>query len=230
LDLPRLPFAAAEARTAAGYGRGSVLRLRAEASESFVKHAALDRFAVLHFAAHAVADPGSVSRTALALAPGDGEDGLLHPGEITRLRLGARVVILSACRTAAGASVAGEGLQGLTSALLEAGARAVVASRWKVEDRATAALMADLYEGLADGMALDASLQRAQRMARDRGTPAADWAAFVVTGDGGGGVALARPWPVSRLWLLGAVALAGLVVWWASRRGAPLPPADSGAP
>ncbi len=104
MGLPRLPFAATEARTAVGYGRGSELRLRAEASESFVKQAVLDRYAVLHFAAHAVADPGSVARTALVLAPGGGEDGLLHPGEISRLQLGGSVVILSACRTAAGNS------------------------------------------------------------------------------------------------------------------------------
>src|SRR4029079_17985556 len=103
------------------------VRLGADASAAFLKHAELRGYRVLHFATHALVDERSAARTALALAPGEGEDGFVGPAELASLGLGADLVILSACRTAGGAVIEGEGIQGLTAPLLEGGARAVVA-------------------------------------------------------------------------------------------------------
>ena len=136
--LPRLAASGEEARAVARYaGGGSEVRVRNEASEEWLKHARLDRFRVIHLATHAVVDESSLSRTALALAPGSREDGFLSPADLAGLRLNADMVVLSACRTAGGVTVAGEGVQGLTTPLVAAGARSVVATQWRVGDRST---------------------------------------------------------------------------------------------
>lgn len=80
----------------------------------------------------------------------------------------------------------GEGLLGLSRAFIHAGARAVAATMWAVEDRETAWLMRRFYEELSEGVAPDEALQRAQLAAiASGGTRAAPgtWAAFVLFGE-----------------------------------------------
>ena len=135
-------------------------------------------------------------RTALALTPGNGEDGFVTPGDLGRLRLTADLVVLSACRTAGGMVVDGEGMQGLTAPLLEAGARSVVATSWRVGDERIVPLVERFYAGLARGMPVLDALRSAKLAARRDGAPPAVWAAFTVVGDPFATVALrpfARP-------------------------------------
>src|SRR6185436_8040944 len=101
---------------------------------------------VLHFATHAVVDDWTSDRTALALAPGQGEDGSLTPAEILGLDLGVDLIVLSGCRTAAGPVVRGEGVQGLTAPLIAAGARAVVATLWPIRDADALRLVRHFYD------------------------------------------------------------------------------------
>src|SRR6266536_2870855 len=83
--------------------------------------------------------------------------------EIYNLRLNADLVVLSACQTALGKEIRGEGLIGLTRGFMYAGATRVVASLWSVEDRATAELMKRFYRGmLTKGMRPAAALREAQ--------------------------------------------------------------------
>ncbi|MBX6330674.1 MAG: CHAT domain-containing protein, partial [Gemmatimonadaceae bacterium] len=103
----RLVASGREAELVARYGTASVVRVREGASESYLKHAPLDSFRVIHFATHAIVDDRSVARTALALAPGDGETGFVSPGDLAALHLDADLVVLSACRTAGGVLVTG---------------------------------------------------------------------------------------------------------------------------
>ena len=68
--------------------------------------------------------------------------------DIYNLRLGADLVVLSACRTALGGEIKGEGLIGLTRGFLYAGAPRVVATLWEIDDRTTAEAMKRFYEGM----------------------------------------------------------------------------------
>ena len=74
-------------------------------------------------------------------------DGLITAREIVReWKLRAELVTLSACETALGKELPGEGYIGLASAFLQVGARCVLVSLWNVDDEATALLMRRFYE------------------------------------------------------------------------------------
>ncbi len=219
----RLEGSGREARLVARYSSGAEVRLREEASASYLKHAPLERFRVIHFATHAVVDERSVSRTVLALAPGGGESGLIGPGDLAALRLDADLVVLSGCRTAGGVVVEGEGVQGLTAPLIQAGTRSVVASQWRIGDRSTIAFIQDFYQALTRGMPVGDALRAAKLDALHRGAPPREWAAFTIVGDPLVHVPLEAPWP--RAWpsvVLAVVALAlgaGSIVILRGRRG-----------
>ncbi|HEU4525963.1 MAG TPA: CHAT domain-containing protein, partial [Gemmatimonadales bacterium] len=221
--LPRLEGSGEEARTVARYAAGgSEVRTRAEASEAWLKSSPLEGFDVIHLATHALVDERSLSRTALALAPGGADDGFLSPADIAGLRLDADLVVLSACRTAGGVTVAGEGVQGLTTPLVAAGARSVVATQWRVGDRSTVRLVADLYDGLARGLTVADALREAKLAALRRGAPPAEWAGFTVVGDPTAKVPLTVPRrsPVDLRVASGLVVALGLTGYWALRRRA----------
>jgi CHAT domain-containing protein len=211
--LPRLTASGDEVREVARYSPGeAVVRLRNDASEAWIKRTSLAPFDVIHLATHALVDEASLARTALALAPGSGEDGFLSPADLAALKLRADLVVLSACRTAGGVMVAGEGMQGLTTPLIEAGARSVVATQWRIGDRSTVRLVNDFYAGLGHGQPVAVALRGAKLAAIRRGAPAGEWAAFTVVGDPLARVPLREPAPRTRLWVWAAAGLALLLV------------------
>lgn len=181
--LSRLTESAREARLVAAYAPGSMVRLREAASAAYLEHAPLAAFDVIHFATHALVDDERMGRSALALSPGGGESGFVTPGDLAALRLRADLVVLSACRTAGGVIVTGEGVQGLTAPLLRAGARAVVATGWRIDDRRTVGFVRRFYDALARGEDVAAALRASQIEAIRSGAPPRDWAAFEVVGD-----------------------------------------------
>ena len=182
--LPPLPSAAAEARDVGRTTARSVVRLGRDASESALKRGSLADVSILHFASHAVVDPAGLRGTALLLAPGGGDDGIVRPEELSALRLDAELVVLSACATAVSGGHAGdEGLRGLVAPLIEAGTRGVAATLWGVEDEAQRLLMRRIYQRLVRGEATAAAIRGAKLDAiRDGGAPR-DWAALVLWGD-----------------------------------------------
>jgi len=102
------------------------------------------------------------------------------------LNLPADLVVLSACNSALGKEVRGEGLVGLTRGFMYAGAARVVASLWKVDDAATAEFMKMFYRKmLKDGMRPAAALRAAQAemSAQKRWQSPYYWAAFVLQGE-----------------------------------------------
>ena len=219
-----LPGARREARAVARFAPHRTVLTGAAATESALKGGDLASFRVIHLASHAVTTDASPLRTAVALAPDDRDDGFLTAAELGELDLAADLVVLSACETARGRVIGGEGLQGLAAPLLAAGARAVVASLWDVDDRATARLMRDFYAAMADGAPAADGLARAQRAAIARGEPAAVWAAFTLIGDPFAAPPLARPKaPPAGLVLVLVALLLGLAAKVARRgRGAGL--------
>jgi CHAT domain-containing protein len=198
-DLQALPFAGSEARSIFRFGgQGSEIWLGPDASERRIKSRDLRRFGVLHFATHALLSNRAPTRSALVLA-GDraGENGLLQAREIYRMRLASDLVTLSACRTARGHLLPGEGVEGLAQAFFHAGARSVVASLWNVGDRRTANLMKKFYGHLAEGEPKASALRRAKLdlLREDPDLAPRYWASFVLLGDGEGRVVLVRERP-----------------------------------
>lgn len=155
------------------------------ASESFLKHAPLNTFSVVHVAAHARANAAYPERSALFLTPGDPrEDGWVQPHEIAALDLRGAVVALSACDSAEGSLIPGEGPLSLARAFFAGGASAVVATRWPLRDDDAASLMDYSYRSLSAGRSVAAPLRDARLRAQNDGLPPAAWASVVVLGDG----------------------------------------------
>jgi CHAT domain-containing protein len=214
-ELPRLAGSGREARLVARYASEAVVRLRGDASAAYLKHAPLGRFRVIHFATHAVVDERSAARAVLVLAPDGNDNGRVGPGDLATLRLDADLVVLSGCRTAGGLVVEGEGVQGLTAPLIQAGARSVVASQWRIPDRSTIPFIQGFYQALAEGLPVGDALRAAKLDAIRHGTPAREWAAFTTVGDPLVRVPLTVPGPdpwrltmVTATIVLGAAALA----------------------
>ena len=122
--LAALPWARREAHAIARTLRldASQVREGGAASEVFLKQAPLGRFAVLHFAVHArPMTHFQIDRR--VLAPGSAaEDGRLQPPEIAALDFGGRLVVLSACDSATGFLLSGEGPLSLARAFFAGGA------------------------------------------------------------------------------------------------------------
>ncbi|MFH1501752.1 MAG: CHAT domain-containing tetratricopeptide repeat protein [Candidatus Eisenbacteria bacterium] len=164
--LPRLPGTRDEVLALQGVIDGPVVLLGPDASEEalveFAESGRMSDFDILHLATHAHVDDRVPGRSALVLSQvglpdpiaavtsGDRVfDGILTAREIvSEWDLGADLVTLSACETALGREVGGEGYIGLAHAFLQAGARSLLVSLWKVEDRATSLLMTRFYENL----------------------------------------------------------------------------------
>jgi CHAT domain-containing protein len=113
------------------------------------------------------------------------QDGYLRLGDIYKLRLSADLVVLSSCESALGKDLEAEGIIGLPRGFLYAGAKSVIASLWKVNDQATAKLMAGLYARIQRGESPSAALRGAQlEMVHDeQWSKPYYWAAFALQGD-----------------------------------------------
>ena len=92
-----------------------------------------------------------------------------------------------------GVLVGGEGVQGLTSPLLQAGARSVVATNWRISDQRVVPFIERFYDGLARGLPVTDALRAAKLSAVQAGEPPRIWAAFVAIGDPGVTVPLRAP-------------------------------------
>ena len=174
--LQRIPSTGAEARAIiaiVGPAEDTLALTGLDASRPRVFAAPLDRYRIVHFATHAVADDEDAALASLALsrwnARGEPIDGDLRLYDITQLRLNAELVVLSGCETALGKEIAGEGPIGLSQAFLRSGARSVVASLWRVPDSSTAVLMREFYRQLlTNGQNPAAALQLAQDAVRQQ--------------------------------------------------------------
>lgn len=179
--LARLPFAADEARQIArrfdAQGADVLLGSKATRENWLALHP--ERFRYLHFATHAQVDDRRPERTRLILAGGS-----LTLADIRRLDLPADLVVLSACDSALGRRVRGEGIIGLPHAFLAAGAREVLVALWRVDDRGTAEFMERFYAEIVAGHTSAEALRRVRRASVSAGDHPSVWAPFVLISGG----------------------------------------------
>ena len=150
----------------------------------------LARYRIIHLATHGVVNDRhpELSGIVLSLFDRDGkaEDGYLRLNDIYNLHLPVDLVVLSACSTALGKDIVGEGLVGLVRGFMYAGARRVIASLWKVDDEATSALMTAFYRGLFERKLAPAAALKAAQVELLTNTQWKDpfyWAAFILEGE-----------------------------------------------
>ncbi|HEX7152039.1 MAG TPA: CHAT domain-containing protein [Thermoanaerobaculia bacterium] len=186
-DLGPLPDAEEEVQALRGiYGKERTkIYVRGAARESVLKREVASA-AIVHLATHGIADARAPMHSALFLSSSgdEKEDGVLEAREILELPLNARLAVLSACDTARGGIAHGEGVIGLAWALLGAGCPTTVASQWKTDSAATAALMIDFHQHLAAGATTAGALRAAQKermRAAGHGHPFY-WGPFIVIG------------------------------------------------
>ncbi len=155
----------------------------------------LGRFQIVHFATHGVVDSEHPELSGIVLSmvnrEGAPEEGFIQLHDIYSLKLSARLVVLSACSTALGKNVKGEGFIGLGRAFMYAGAHSIVASLWKVDDNATTELMRQFYNAMLNqGMSPSAALREAkEKMSKhQRWRHPFYWAAFVIQGEHAGSI------------------------------------------
>lgn len=178
--MARLAFARMEAESIlplVGEGQKVAAIGAAATREAVLKNPA----AVMHFAVHSVLDSDRPERTEIVLSGGS-----LRLRDVFGMKLGAELVVLSACQTALGKEMKREGLMSLTRAFQQAGVKRVVASLWKVDDRATAELMKHFYTEMFVGKkAAPEALREAQRRiaGTKRWAHPFYWAGFVLQGE-----------------------------------------------
>jgi CHAT domain-containing protein len=202
-----LRHASTEARAVDAIFRpNSRMLIDGEATEGRFKQLA-GGYRMLHLVTHGHFNEATPLLSGLELEPDRGEDGMLRVHEILDLQLHADLVTLSACDTALGTGYftglpKGDEFIGLNRAFLAAGSASVMATLWKVDDRASVSLMERFYARLnssrddRNAASALASAQRAHRGSTQLGHPYY-WAAYVVVGSTGPEVKVAGTAPGS---------------------------------
>jgi len=190
-----LPFSEVEARQIkAQEPRTQVYTREIATKTAFLQEAPQSR--IVHLATHAFVDTvfDAFSGLVLATDRDSTDDGILMGYEIADLNLLCDLVTLSACETGRGRLVVGEGTLGLPRLFLGAGAKSVLMTLWKVDDRLASELMPIFYEKfLQEKLPKTDALAEAKRTILSRKTPKGDiyyqhpfyWASFVLYGDPG---------------------------------------------
>ena len=147
---------------------------------------------IVHFATHGVFDAKNPAMSGLIFSlvdkQGKPQAGFLGLDAIYSSHFSADLVVLSACETALGEDVDGEGLVGLTWGFIYAGAKSVVASLWRVNDASTAELMRIFYDGMQRRHLLPAAALRQAQLAiaqKPQWSSPYYWAGFIIEGDYG---------------------------------------------
>jgi CHAT domain-containing protein len=172
-------------------GKGNAVEeLDFDSSREIATSEALSQYRIIHIATHGLLNSRNPELSGLVFSlvdrQGKPQNGFLEAQEIYNLKLGADLVVLSACQTALGKEIRGEGLVGLTRGFMYAGVPRVVASLWRVPDQATTELMQKFYRGiLQQGLQPAAALRAAQvsMWKESRRSAPYYWAGFTLQGE-----------------------------------------------
>jgi CHAT domain-containing protein/tetratricopeptide (TPR) repeat protein len=192
LVFERLPFSLQEARSILRIASNGETKqaLGFDASLQTALNPELRQYRVIHFATHAVLNNSYPELSGIVLSlvdqTGRTQNGFLRLNEIYNMNLSAELVVLSACQTALGKEARGEGLIGLTRGFMYAGVPRVIASLWRVNDRATAEFMRYFYEAMFNDNKPPSKALRAAQLkmwqSREWQSPQY-WAAFILQGE-----------------------------------------------
>lgn len=178
------------------------------------------QFNVYHLATHASANDEYPDYSYLAFTETEDSTArnILYIKDLYNMSLDADMVTLSACQTGIGKLQKGQGMLSLSKGFYYAGAKSLVNTLWKINDKSTVKLMEYFYQGLSKGYSKSEALRKAKLMYLDTTDDALlkhpyYWAAFVVSGDVS---------PISNnntlwWWILG-IAFFGISVWLIKRK------------
>lgn len=207
--LAPLPRVAAEAAELGRWLPGKNLLLADGAATKAAVLAAMPQYGILHIAAHSVADPADAGHSRLLLS-----DSPLLASELTERQLDQlELVVLSACSSAQGELIAGEGIEGLTSTFLKAGAANVIGTLWPVPDEVAAQWSSVFYEELGSSVSIERAVGAANAAIEDP----VHRNAFVLWGNGGMRI---QSLPVK--WIAAGAGITAILLmgfWFSSRRG-----------
>ncbi|QCX01583.1 CHAT domain-containing protein [Aggregatimonas sangjinii] len=145
-------------------------------------------YGMIHLATHASANDEFPDYSYMAFTAHSDKDNVLYIKDLYNTSLNADMVTLSACQTGIGKLQKGQGMMSLSKGFYYAGAKSLVNTLWKINDKSTVPLMAFFYEGLSEGK----SKSEALRHAKLRYLETIDddllkhpyyWAAFTVSGN-----------------------------------------------
>ena len=161
-----------------------------EATRDKLLNTDLSCYRILHFSTHGLLHPNHQELSGIVLSlydtNGNLQDGFVRSYHFDNRDLPVELVTLSACRTALGDNLRGEGMWSFGRTLMGAGAARILASLWKVEDRPTAQLMQNFYTGLlVQGLDSASALAEAQRqmLHHEEYRQPYFWAAFELHGE-----------------------------------------------
>jgi CHAT domain-containing protein len=185
--------------------------LNTMSSEEIFKDKAVN-YGVIHLAMHGLLDNQHPIFSSLAFSEdgGDKENNFLQAYEISKMRLNADLVVLSACETGYGKFEQGNGIASLARAFTYAGVSSLVVSLWQVNDYATSQLMKSFYQNLVEGMNKAEALRQAKlvylKSSKDVLAHPAFWSSFIQIGDSRSIFVATKgrlPWG----WIIGSIVL-----------------------
>ena len=159
--------------------------------EKATKQAVLERISsvsLIHFAAHGKAERGEIALSPIPIPNSQNaippqEAYMLTMADVSRVKVRAKLVVLSCCHSGSG-EIRAEGVIGIARAFLGSGARSVLVALWAISDSATEQLMSRFYKHLVEGESASESLHQAMKWMRNNGsTEVSEWASFTLIGD-----------------------------------------------
>ena len=224
--LPGLFYAGREMAYLRSFAPGSdsLINTGFAATRDNLQKTDLRQYHILHFATHGLLNSKQPEFSGLVLSLVDQNrqpiEGFVSLSDVYNLRAPVDLVVLSACQTALGQEVRGEGLIGLTRGFMYAGASSVAASLWEVDDETTAELMKLFYANmLQKEMPPAEALRAAQNEIRQQPGWSAPhyWAAFTLQGEYRQVIKPSHAWSRATQATAGAgvllATLAGLALW-----------------
>jgi CHAT domain-containing protein/Tfp pilus assembly protein PilF len=193
------------------------------ANRERVLNSTISDYRMLHFATHGLVDVNRPEVSSIVLSQfdesGHKTEGFLRLQDIYALDLASDLVVLSACQSGVGKEIKGEGLMSLNNAFLQAGAKSVVSSAWKVDDDATAEFMKRFYANLVDKRFPASQALRQAQIEMSKSAQFSSpfyWAAFTVQGEFRQPISVSRNsfYPV----LIGVLGIIGVGLIWRFRK------------